>query len=67
MNLGPLESLVLTGIAVILVGGILIAIAGTPAYPLAYGAELVALFYVVLQDAGAVSTVQNFLASRIGS
>ena len=50
MLLKSTEVLVLECAAVIVLAGILLTIADTPAYPLAFGIEIVALFAVVLDS-----------------
>ena len=66
MTLAPVEHLVLVGAAVMLLGGILVGLAGTSLYPLVLGAEIVALFYVLVIDASALATIQSFILKGIG-
>jgi hypothetical protein len=47
MLLSNAEALALTGLAVLVAGAILMAIADTPLYPIAFGIELIVLFYLL--------------------
>lgn len=47
-----IEYIALSVGAVLLIGAILVAIADTPAYPLAFGIEIVALIYVLVLPSG---------------
>lgn len=60
-----MEKLLLTGVAVVMAGGILVAIAATPAYALAYGIVLVALFFVLLQDSGYINQAVTFMGKYL--
>lgn len=52
--INQLESILLQAGAVLLVGAILVGIADTPLYPIAFGIEIVALIYVLVgPDQGA--------------
>lgn len=65
--LGDTERLALQAVAILVVGAILLGIADTPAYPLAIGVEVVALFAVLVSAGGsqAINSVTGII-TKIG-
>lgn len=65
--LGDTERLALQAVAILVVGAILLGLADTPAYPLAIGVEIVALFAVLVSVGGsqALTSISGII-TRIG-
>lgn len=65
--LGDTERLALQAVAILVVGAILLGLADTPAYPLAIGVEIVALFAVLVSAGGsqALTSISGII-TRIG-
>lgn len=61
-----IEVIALNMIAIGLTAGILLVVAGTPAYPIAIGIELVVILYYLLDQttsSGLATSLQSFLSN----
>jgi ABC-type sugar transport system substrate-binding protein len=59
------ERLLLQAVAIALALGVLVAVASTPAYPIALGVEVIALFWVVAGNTGVITAATKFVGSNI--